>query len=88
LHYKFLLRICILTLKSKFAKRIEKGSIHPPLLNLGQILTLTGALPLIEVLRLADSDQKPAMGFIYESMDQAKEKIQKSFNVVKKRYFG
>jgi len=28
-------------LKTKFAKRIEKGSIHPPLLNLGQILTLT-----------------------------------------------
>jgi len=52
------------------------------------ITCLKGAFTLIEVLRLADSDQKPAMGFIYESMDQAKEKIQKSFNVVKKRYFG
>ena len=52
------------------------------------ITCLKGALPLIEVLRLADSDQKLAMGFIYESMDQAKEKIQKSFNAVKKRYFG
>jgi len=36
---------------------------------------------------LVDLDQKPAMGFIYEEMDQAKEKIQKAFNGVKKRYF-
>ena len=51
LHYKFLLRICILTLKRKFAKRIEKGSIHPPpLLNLGQILTLTPLFHLLKVL--------------------------------------
>jgi len=26
------------------------------------------------------------MGFIYEAMDQAKEKIQKALNAVKKRY--
>ena len=51
------------------------------------IICLKGALPLIEVLRLVDSDQKPAMGFIYEAMDQTKEKIQKAFNGVKKRYF-
>jgi len=42
---------------------------------------------LIEVLRLVDSDQKPVMGFIYEAMDQAKEKIQKAFNGVKKKVF-
>jgi len=34
-----------------------------------------GAFPLIEVLRLVDSDEQPAMGWIYEAMDQAKEKI-------------
>jgi len=49
---------------------------------------LKGALPLIEVLQLVDLDQKPTMGFIYEAMDQTKEKIQKTFNAVKKRYFG
>jgi len=39
-------------LKSKFAKRLEKGSIHPPpLLNLGQILTLTKLIPR-EALKL------------------------------------
>jgi len=32
------------------------------------------ALLLIKVLRMVDSDEKPAMGFIYEEMDLAKEK--------------
>jgi len=46
---------------------------------------LRGALPLIKVLRMVDSDEKPAMGFIYEEMDIAKEKIQSLFNGVSKR---
>ena len=50
------------------------------------ITCMKGALPLIELLRVIDSNQKPTMGFIYEVMDQAKEKIPKAFNVVKKRY--
>nr|KYP37281.1 hypothetical protein KK1_041536 [Cajanus cajan] len=37
------------------------------------------------VLRLVNSDQKPAMGFIYEAMDQAKEKVQMAFNSIRKR---
>ena len=44
-----------------------------------------GAFPLIKVLRLVDSDEQPAMGFIYEAMDQAKEKIQTNFNKVQRR---
>ncbi|KAK7259192.1 hypothetical protein RIF29_24792 [Crotalaria pallida] len=47
---------------------------------------LKGAYPLIKVLRLVDSEEKPAMGFIYEEMDQAKEKIQTTFNDIKKSY--
>ncbi|GAV64526.1 DUF659 domain-containing protein [Cephalotus follicularis] len=47
---------------------------------------LKGALPLIKVLRMVDSDYKPAMGFIYEEMDLAKAKIQENFNNVKKSY--
>jgi len=35
---------------------------------------------------MIDSDEKPAVAFIYEAMDEANEKIQKEFNVVKKRY--
>lgn len=38
------------------------------------VICLKGATPLMKVLRLADSDKKPAMGFIYEAMDQANSK--------------
>jgi hypothetical protein len=30
------------------------------------------AYPLIKVLRLVDSDEKPAMDFIYKTMDEAR----------------
>ena len=41
--------------------------------------------PLIKVLRLVDSDEAPAMGFIYRAMIEAKEKIQVNFGSVQKR---
>ena len=50
------------------------------------VICLRGATPLMKVLRLVDSNQKTAMGFIYEVMDLSKEQIQKNFNGVKKRY--
>ncbi|GFY88794.1 hypothetical protein Acr_06g0007340 [Actinidia rufa] len=50
------------------------------------VVCLKAAIPLIKVLRLVDSDEKPAMGFLYEAMDRAKEQIQKNFNNVQKRY--
>ena len=31
--------------------------------------------PLVRVLRLADSEEKPSMGYLYEAMDKAKETI-------------
>ncbi|KAL3506747.1 hypothetical protein ACH5RR_032129 [Cinchona calisaya] len=34
--------------------------------------------PLIKVLRMVDSDDKPAMGFLYKAMDLAKEEIKKN----------
>ncbi|XP_057964619.1 uncharacterized protein LOC131155470 [Malania oleifera] len=40
-------------------------------------LKLTG--PLVRVLRLVDGEKKPAMGYIYEAMDRAKEAIAKAF---------
>lgn len=43
-------------------------------------------LPLVKVLRLMDGDAKPAMGYIYEAMDRAKEEIAKNFDHVKIRY--
>ncbi|XP_058741037.1 uncharacterized protein LOC131613381 [Vicia villosa] len=47
---------------------------------------MRGAFPLTRVLRMVDSDEKSAMGFIYEEMDRAKEKIWSSFNGIVKSY--
>jgi hypothetical protein len=47
---------------------------------------LKAAMPLVRVLIMVDSDEKPAMPFIYAAMDHAKEMIKDNFNKVKKRY--
>ncbi|KAJ1267110.1 hypothetical protein BS78_07G031200 [Paspalum vaginatum] len=47
---------------------------------------LKAGLPLVKVLHLVDSDGKPAMPYIYEQMDQAKNRIKDNFNNVKKYY--
>ncbi|XP_052727463.1 uncharacterized protein LOC108329753 [Vigna angularis] len=49
-------------------------------------ICLKAVAPLMVVLRLVDSDVKPAMGFIYEEMDCAKENIRSNFNNIKKSY--
>ena len=36
------------------------------------------SVPLVKVLRMVDGD-KPAMGFVYEAMDQAKEEIKEAY---------
>ena len=51
-------------------------------------ICIKAAYPLIKVLRLVDSDEKPTMSFIYKAMDEAKEKIQVNFSSVKKRYIS
>jgi len=40
--------------------------------------------PIMVVLRLVDSDVKPAMSFIYEEIDYAKENIRSNFNNIKR----
>jgi hypothetical protein len=50
-------------------------------------ICIKAAYPLIKVLRLVDYDEKPAMGFIYNAMDEAKEKIQVNFGSVKKKVY-
>ncbi|KAL0012283.1 hypothetical protein SO802_007391 [Lithocarpus litseifolius] len=42
--------------------------------------------PIVRVLRLVDGEKRPAMGYIYEAMDRAKEAIEKSFNGKEERY--
>lgn len=43
-------------------------------------------VPLLRVLRLVDGEKKPAMGYIYEAMDRAKEEIAKAFKNKLNRY--
>ena len=49
------------------------------------VTCLKASAPLVKVLRLVDSEEKPAMGFIYEAMESAKEKIKENFKSIKKR---
>ncbi|PKI54087.1 hypothetical protein CRG98_025530 [Punica granatum] len=46
---------------------------------------LKATYPLIKVLRMVDSDEKPAMGFIYSEMEKAKQKIKTNFKDDRKR---
>lgn len=43
------------------------------------------ATPLIKVLRMVDSDETPAMGFLYKAIEEAKENIKTNLNNIKKR---
>ena len=43
--------------------------------------------PLVQVLRLVNNERKPAMGYIYEAMDRAKEAIIKAFNENEEKVF-
>ncbi|CAO2825088.1 unnamed protein product [Amaranthus hypochondriacus] len=52
----------------------------------GVVTCLKAALPLVKALRMVDSDENPAMGFIYEAMAQAKNQIKENFNGVEKNY--
>jgi len=46
-------------------------------------IRLKVSYPLIKVVRLVYSDEKPAMGFIYEEMDRAKEKKNQTSIIIK-----
>ncbi|KAK4253734.1 hypothetical protein QN277_010373 [Acacia crassicarpa] len=75
---------------SWFAKTKDGKLIEDVVLNKAfwkDIVTcLKGAYPLVKVLRVVDSDAKPTMGFIYEEIDRAKERIAHAFNNVERGY--
>ncbi|KAG7567725.1 Leucine-rich repeat [Arabidopsis thaliana x Arabidopsis arenosa] len=50
------------------------------------LYTLQLAVPLVKVLRLVDGEKKPAMGYIYEAMDRAKESIAGTFKGREEKY--
>ena len=70
-------------MESKWSKESKGKLVHSYFLqetfwrNIAYTLKLTGTL--VTVLRLVDGEKRPAMGYIYEAMDRAKESIAKSF---------
>ncbi|KAJ9544035.1 hypothetical protein OSB04_023742 [Centaurea solstitialis] len=70
-------------MESKWSKEAKGKAVHSYFLqetfwrNIAYALKLTG--PLVSVLRLVDGEKRPAMGYIYEAIDRAKETIAKSF---------
>jgi len=41
-------------------------------------------IPLVKVLRLLDGGAKPAMPYIYKTMDRAKEQIAENFQMIER----
>ncbi|XP_058009419.1 uncharacterized protein LOC131183187 [Hevea brasiliensis] len=76
--------------KSKWAKELSGKKVYSIVMmptfwtNIVYILKIFG--PLVCVLRLVDGEKMPAMGYIYEAMDRAKEAIAKSFNEKEEKY--
>ncbi|XLU93401.1 hypothetical protein S245_007753, partial [Arachis hypogaea] len=71
---------------SKFAKTKDGKIIASVVLNnvfwKEMVICLRAAYPLLHVLRMVDSEEKPAMEFIYKEMTSAKEKIRDAFQGV------
>ncbi|CAO2826127.1 unnamed protein product [Amaranthus hypochondriacus] len=77
---------------SKFASSVEGKRVQRIVLDTrgfwqGVVTCLKGALLLVKVLCMVDSDENPAMGFIYEVMAQAKNQIKENFNGVEKNNY-
>lgn len=75
---------------SKWAKETGGKQVHGIILMVSFWSTIVYILkifgPLVRVLRLVDGEKRPAMGYIYEAMDRAKETIIKSFNEKEEKY--
>ncbi|KAG5034983.1 hypothetical protein JHK87_009893 [Glycine soja] len=71
--------------KEPKGKEATKVVLMPSFWN-SVVYTLKVMAPLVKVLRLVDDKKKPAMGYIYEAMDKAKETIIKSFNNNESKY--
>ena len=76
--------------RSKWAKELTGKRVAQTILMATFWNTVVYSLkvlgPIVRVLRLVDGEKRPAMGYIYEAMDRAKEAIEKSFNGREERY--
>ncbi|XP_006588045.1 uncharacterized protein [Glycine max] len=71
--------------KEPKGKEATKVVLMPSFWN-SVVYTLKVMAPLVKVLHLGVGERKPAMGYIYEAMDKAKETIIKSFNNNESKY--
>ena len=66
-------------LEHKLAKTMARKKVEKIILQTRFWSSMNTVLrvfkPLVDVLRLVDSDDKPVMGYIYKAMDRAKEQI-------------
>jgi hypothetical protein len=65
--------------KTMNGKYIEDAVLHKRFWK-NVMICYKGIYPILEVLRLVNSIEKPTMGFIYEAMVKAIEEIQRSFS--------
>ncbi|XP_061988373.1 uncharacterized protein LOC133706829 [Rosa rugosa] len=72
--------------KHKDANDVRKWILHDGSFWNHVAYCIKSVLPLVCVLREVDSEVRPAMGFIYELMDAAKEKIAKNLGNVEVKY--
>ncbi|KAL5162331.1 hypothetical protein HKD37_07G019464 [Glycine soja] len=71
--------------KEPKGKEAAKVVLMPSFWN-SVVYILKVMAPLVKVLRLVDGEKKPAMGYIYEAMDKAKETIIMFFNSNESKY--
>ncbi|XP_021856098.2 uncharacterized protein [Spinacia oleracea] len=71
--------------KEPGGKRAADTILMPSFWN-GTVYALKLSGPLVRALRLVDGERKPAMGYIYDAMDRAKEAISTSFNGNESKY--
>ncbi|XP_068642793.1 uncharacterized protein [Aristolochia californica] len=77
---------------SVWASKVEGTKIaqlvqEPPFWE-GASEVLNATMPLVRFMQLLNNDDKPTMGYIYETMDQAKESIKENFKNIKAKYLG
>ncbi|KAK6125570.1 hypothetical protein DH2020_040686 [Rehmannia glutinosa] len=74
----------------KWSKTVKGQASYNTVMAIGFWNGVTSCLtvfaPLVKVLRIADADRKPSMGFLYGELQQAKEDIKNALNNYSKNY--
>ncbi|KAH7653243.1 hypothetical protein IHE45_19G068500 [Dioscorea alata] len=78
-------------LNSPFAKKSDGKKVENLVVGDAKfwdafVYCLKSVISLVKVLILVNGDSKPTIGYIFEAMDRAKQKITKKFDYVSSRY--